>query len=265
VEATSEEIALAERARLNYFNYFTEVEEEFVRRRGKPLLISPMDWALVESWKNAGIPLHLVLRAINQAFDSYDSRPRKYRKVNSMFYCQQEVESLYAEYRLAQVGASLNETGRVEIQPGDSSRRKSKQQAPPFPKNLLMEFLDRSDKELAQAESVARIADRSPVVVALERARTRLKEIRDYVEASTTADAEAIEKDLDAIDRLILESLIKTGGESVITALRNEAASQLRAYRVKMDKSIYEQTLQNFVSRRLREANRVPRLSLFYI
>src|SRR4029078_3555865 len=90
--------------RLNYFNYFTEVEEEFVRRRGKPLLVSPLAWALIESWKNAGIPLHIVLRAINKSFDAYDARPRKYRKVNSVFYCQQEVEASFAEYRLAQVG-----------------------------------------------------------------------------------------------------------------------------------------------------------------
>jgi hypothetical protein len=90
--------------RLNYFNYFTEVEEEFGPPACKPLLISPMDWALVESWKNAGIPLHIVLRAINQAFDAYDARAQKYRKVNSIFYCQQQVESTFADYRLAQVG-----------------------------------------------------------------------------------------------------------------------------------------------------------------
>lgn len=263
MEATSEEIGPRHSQRLNYFNYFTEVEEEFVRRRGKPLLISPMDWALVESWKNAGIPLHLVLRAINQAFDSYDSRPRKYRKVNSMFYCQQEVESLYAEYRLAQVGAGPNETQpQIETTP---SRRKGKQQAVPFPKDLLVEFLDRSDRELGAAESVAKSADRPLVIVAVERARARLKEIKEHVESSAVANAEAIEKDLDAIDRMMLESLIKTSGESLITEMRAEAASQLRAYRTRMDRSIYEQTLQNFVFRRLREINRVPRLSLFYI
>ena len=83
--------------RLNYFNYFTEVEEEFVRRRGKQLLISPMDWALVESWKDAGIPLHIVLRSINESFDSYDARAQKHRKVNSIFYCQQAVEGLLVQ------------------------------------------------------------------------------------------------------------------------------------------------------------------------
>ena len=273
MEATSEEIWTRRTERLNYFNYFTEVEEEFVRRRGKPLLISPMDWALVESWKSAGIPLHLVIRAINQAFDSYDSRPRKYRKINSIFYCQQEVESLYAEYRLSQVGAGQNQTApQLGTTPPETtssetapSRRKGKQQAPPFPKELLVEFLERSDQELALAETAARSADRSLVIVAVERARARLKEMSEYVGASIVADAEAIEKDLDAIDRMILESLIKSVGEARIAEIRAEAAGQLQAYRAKMDKSIYEQTLQNFVSRRLRETNRVPRLSLFYM
>ena len=104
MDSIDEESGATATDRLNYFNYFTEVEEEFVRRRGKPLLVSPMDWALIESWKNAGIPLHIVLRAINRAFDAYDARPRRYRKVNSVFYCQQEVESSFADYRLAQVG-----------------------------------------------------------------------------------------------------------------------------------------------------------------
>src|SRR6266536_1694176 len=63
--------------RLNYFNYFTEVEDAFVRRRAKHLFLSPMDWALIESWKELGIPLHIVLRGIEKAFDSWEAKPRK--------------------------------------------------------------------------------------------------------------------------------------------------------------------------------------------
>ena len=44
---------------MNYFNYFTEIEDAFVRRRGKHLLLSPMDWALIESWKELKVPLHV--------------------------------------------------------------------------------------------------------------------------------------------------------------------------------------------------------------
>lgn len=250
--------------RLNYFNYFTEVEEEFVRRRGKPLLISPMDWALIESWKIAGIPLHIVLRAINSSFDSYDARPRKYRKVNSVFYCQQEVESLFSEYRLAQVGAARGDAAS-QAEKAAASTAASSAPAPPFSKQTLLDFLSRSVAELSEAARLASDCDRSVMQDAIKRAQARLTEIISEVEGSARFNAEAIERDLDAIDRVIVESAAATCGSVEIEAMRAEAESQLYPYRNKMDKTIYEQTMQNFIRRRLREMNQVPRLSLFYM
>ncbi len=75
----------------NYFNYFTEIEELFQRRRGTGLLLSTLDWALIETWKDAGIPLEAVLRGIDSTFDTYDRRPVKTKKINSLAYCSQEV------------------------------------------------------------------------------------------------------------------------------------------------------------------------------
>ena len=249
--------------RLNYFNYFTEVEEEFVRRRGKPLLVSPMDWALIESWKNAGIPLHIVLRAINSAFDAYDARPRKYRKVNSVFYCQQEVESSFADYRLAQVGSPAEDE---KEKPGRKKSKEAQAEAvEAFPKPVLLDFLARSDSELKAAAALAESAARKEIESAIERARARLIEIAREVEISTQVNAEAIERDLDAIDRMILHAAIKSVGEEGVESIRRDAETQLQPYRKKMDKAIYQQTVQNFVSRRLRETNNVPRLSLFYL
>src|SRR5215213_7623533 len=92
-------------AALNYFNYFTEIEDAFVRRRGKHLFLSPIDWALMETWKQQGIPLHIVLRGVEKSFDSYEARPRK-RTVKTLLYCQEEVESQYAEWVEAHVGSS---------------------------------------------------------------------------------------------------------------------------------------------------------------
>ncbi|MFL6277197.1 MAG: hypothetical protein ACJ74G_18590 [Blastocatellia bacterium] len=249
--------------RLNYFNYFTEVEEEFVRRRGKPMLVSPLDWALIESWKSAGIPLHVVLRAINKSFDSYDSRARKYRKVNSIFYCQQEVEASFAEYRLAQVGgAPAGSITEIE-EPATSAAER--QTVEPFPKPVLLDFLSRSDGELRAAAALAQEGQRGEVESAIERARARLAEIRATIEQATRANAEAIEHDLDAIDRMLLASARRALGDDDFAYLRQEAEAQLQAYRKKMNKAIYEQTLENFVARRLRESNGLPRLSLFYI
>ncbi|PYV35697.1 MAG: hypothetical protein DMG22_01635 [Acidobacteria bacterium] len=42
------------------FKYFAEIEECFQRARGTPTLLSPLDWALIESWKDAGVPLEAV-------------------------------------------------------------------------------------------------------------------------------------------------------------------------------------------------------------
>jgi len=69
---------------MNYFNYFTEIENEFVRQRGTHLLISPLDWTLIETWKQRGLPLQVVLRGIGSAFESYRARPQRGRKVNSL-------------------------------------------------------------------------------------------------------------------------------------------------------------------------------------
>ena len=260
---SDEESGASPTERLNYFNYFTEVEEEFVRRRGKPLLISPLDWALIESWKSAGIPLHVVLRAINQAFDAYDARPRKHRKVNSVFYCQQEVESTYADYRLAQVGAgSAGGHEKSQSRPGSSTE---KEPDTPFPASVLIEFLARSGEELQRAASLASESDRPEVERAIDRARARLLEITREIEISSHVNSEAIERDLDAIDRIMIDSAISTFGAGGVERIRAEAEAQLSPYRKKMDKSIYEQTVENFVSRRLREMINVPRLSLFYL
>ena len=90
----------------NYFNYFTEIEEHFQKRRGTILLLSTLDWALIETWKDAGIPLEAVLRGIDTAFDHYDKRPSKTRKVNSIAYCSQEVLAAAEQMKQAAVGAA---------------------------------------------------------------------------------------------------------------------------------------------------------------
>ena len=94
----------------NYFNYFTEIEEQFLRRRGGGLLLTTLDWALIETWKDAGIPLQAALRGIDAAFDRYDARPSKAKKVNSLAYCSQEVLAAAEDMKEAAVGAAAAES-----------------------------------------------------------------------------------------------------------------------------------------------------------
>src|ERR1700684_4577603 len=98
----------------NYFNYFTEIEEQFLRRRGGGLLLTTLDWALIETWKDAGIPLEAALRGIDAAFDRYDLRTSKTKKVNSLAYCSQEVLSAAEDMKEAAVGSSASSPASSE-------------------------------------------------------------------------------------------------------------------------------------------------------
>src|SRR6202023_2888424 len=99
----------------NYINYFTEIEEHFQRRRGSLLLLSTLDWALVDSWRESGVPLPAVLRGIDAAFDKYEQRQTKagqsrgrLRKVNGLAWCAQAVmEAVQAMQEAAVGGAPL--------------------------------------------------------------------------------------------------------------------------------------------------------------
>src|SRR5579875_576565 len=94
----------------NYFHYFTEIEDRFSKRRGSLLLLSTLDWALIETWREAGVPLEAVLRGIDAAFDRYESRSARangrLRKVNGLAWCAQAVMSAAEEMVEASTGAA---------------------------------------------------------------------------------------------------------------------------------------------------------------
>src|SRR5688572_13721631 len=131
---------------LNYFDYFTEIEDTFVRRRGKHLLLSSVDWALIESWKEMGVPLHVALRGIEQAFDSYEAKPRK-RSVKTLLYCQEEVEAQYAEWLESRVGASDSEGDPTGKTVSEASEKNCATGAP-FSRDVILEYLHRGRSEL---------------------------------------------------------------------------------------------------------------------
>ena len=90
---------------MNYFNYFSEIEDAFVRRRGKHLIISSRDWTLIEAWLDRGIPLHIVIRAIDVVFDERAKRPGE-GMISSLGYCKGEVERQFLGWSASQVGKS---------------------------------------------------------------------------------------------------------------------------------------------------------------
>ena len=239
---------------LNYFNYFTEIEDAFVRRRGKHLLISSLDWALIESWKEMQIPLHIALRGIEKAFDSWESKPRK-RSVKSLLYCQEEVEAQYAEWLESRVGDGNTTASDVE----DAS------EGTPFSRTAMLEHLQRGRAELSLALKQRTMSAADDFSEALKRSEALLVALEKEVATSVSPNAQKLEQSLTGLERMLSEAIRAVAADEKLATYEKEVAQQLKPYRKHMDKAVYEQTLDNLLMKRLREQYGVPRLSLFYL
>lgn len=247
---------------MNYFNYFTEIEDTFVRRRGKHLLLSPMDWALIESWKEMGVPLHIALRGIEQAFDSYEAKPRK-RSVKTLLYCQEEVEAQYAEWLETRVGA-----GEGNAEQSDATELADQQQpgaTTPFARPIVLQHLQRVRAELLS--TLRRRKDSGPDGLgdALERAAGLIEELEQDFAGSTLANTQQLEVSLTGIERMLNEALRSAVDPETVAANHREVKAQLRPYKSHMEPAAYELTFDNLLLKRLRDLFEIPRLSLFYL
>jgi hypothetical protein len=234
---------------LNYFNYFTEIEDAFVRRRGKHLFLSPIDWALMETWKEQGIPLHIVLRGVEKSFDSYEARPRK-RTVKTLLYCQEEIEAQYAEWVEAHVGSST-----TSAEPESDKT--------PFSFAAISEHLQRSRNELFELAKSRKQDD--DFAEALKRAAGLLADIEKDFASGATLDTRKLEDSLTGLERMLNDSMLSAAGSSTLNEFKKGVKDQLKPYRAQMDAAAYEQTFDNLLLKRLREQFAVPRLSLFFV
>jgi hypothetical protein len=241
---------------LNYFNYFTEIEDAFVRRRGKHLLISSIDWALIETWKEMGIPLHVALRGIEKAFDSWESKPRK-RSIKGLLYCQEEVEAQFAEWREARVGAAESEEER---QSEDEPREDG-----PFTRASILEHLQRGRTGLVAARERRMKTGADDFSDALERAIALVADLEEDLATVTPIDAQKLEISLTGVERMLSDSVRSVAGAGELATIEREVKAQLKPYRKQMESAAYQQTVDNLMLKRLREQYGLPRLSLFYL
>ncbi len=225
----------------NYFNYFTEIEDRFQQRRGSLLLLSTLDWALIETWKEAGIPLEAVLRGIDAAFDRYEQRKQKTRKVNSLAYCAQEVLAAAEEMKEAAVGTARNEPAGLD-------------------KGEIAAYLERN---AAALESAAAGMPESARGLAREAAKT----LRDLAAGILTVQTplEDLERRLTVIEEKLFAALLAATPDEDLVTVRADAARELAPYRRNMPAAQIEQLQKQYVHKRLLEKYGVPRLSLFYM
>jgi DNA-binding transcriptional MerR regulator len=231
----------------NYFNYFTEIEEQFQRRRGGILLLSTLDWALIETWKDAGIPLEAVLRGIDAAFDRYEQRASKTKKVNSLAYCSQEVLAAAEDMKEAAVGTSApqkRETG--------------------FDVKEIASFLRKISGEVRAAKLPSKPGI-SPETVARD-AASQLEEMASDVESkSSSLRLETLERRLTLLEEKLCAILLAAVPDEEVIAVRAQADRELAPYRSKMPAAQIEQLQKQYAHKRLLEKFGVPRLSLFYM
>jgi hypothetical protein len=246
--------------KMNYFNYYTEIEDEFVKRRGSHLWVSPLDWSLIETWKQRGVPLHIVLRGIKSSFDSYDHRLSRGRKVNSLFYCQQEIEAIFLEYRESRVGSNVDPPAGAGQQPDERSGPK---ESSAFSPKAIIDYLS---ENLGTFERLSKqFSEEKILAETFERTMMRLDRVIEDLLTNANISLESLETDLTMIEKVILDGLKESADEEFLEQLQKEGNRQLRGYKQTMEKEIYQQTLDNFIARRLREQYQVPRLSLFYL
>jgi len=245
---------------MNYYNYFTEVEEHFVRRRGKHLLVSPMDWHLIASWRNAGVPLNVALRGIDIAMDGYFARnTRGASKVNSLCYCHDAVMEAYAGYLESRVGEAAPEEGeKTAVVDAPNSTEEE------FGKDAVLSFLS---EKISEIESLFTKQYELCATENISRALSRLREIALDVKSGSKPDTEALERDMGIIDCLLCEELWTWLGDEEKEAWEREAKNDkiLKVYKKQLPKENFEKMRENYFRDKTRKKFHIGELSIFRI
>jgi len=216
---------------VNYFNYFTEIEEHFQRARGTSLfLLSPLDWALIESWNNSGVPLEAVLRGIDAAFEKWRSRKVKTQMVNSLAFCTQAVMT------------------EAQIMAGTVAPKREPA-PPPFPPDALRDYMETNAAALPAG--YGEIAD-------------SLRRLAAEVEQHYS-DLEGLEQRLTVLEEKMMAVARTSQTEEQLLESRQELDRQLRPYRGKMTADQLSMLEKQYLERHLLERTKLPRLSLFYM
>jgi hypothetical protein len=237
---------------MNYYNYFTEIENHFVKRRGKNLLISPMDWNLIAVWREAGVPLQVALRGIDIAMDGFLSRQhRGNSKVNTLCYCHDSVMAEFAGYQESRVGESSEDKT-----PDDSSEKNHSGQAE------AQAFLLQRINEI-KSLSAKYLGERA--LAGVQRALERLDEILKHLETSSDVDLEALERDLGIVDGILMEELSPEVLPEKMAEWENEAKAELKIYKKRLPKKTFERIHRNFINSRIRQHFDIGELSVFHL
>ncbi len=257
----------------NYFNYYTEIEEYFWRKRGAHVLVSPLDWAIVETWQKAGIPLEAVLAGIDAAFESYarSRRGAAGRPLKSLAYCVDAVLEAAEQHAEAAAGKGPEAAG------GGTGKRTGN--AAPFSREELRAYFLRNAEKLTKAaeafpgtagelarrcqETAARLGELPSLVETEERGAGAASSAPTI--ARVTLDLEDLERRLTVLEEKLAAAVTAAADEETMLEARREIDRALAPYRRKMTPEQLAQLERQYLQKRLFEKYRIPRLSLFYL
>jgi hypothetical protein len=233
----------------NYFNYFTEIEERFQQRRGSLLMLSTLDWALIETWREAGVPLEAVLRGIDNAFDKHDAKKLRSSvrtpKINGLAWCAQSVMEAVEQAMDASIGATPA-AAREPLESGFETERVAK-------------YLEQNASLLEEAKLAP------PAKAVANEVGARLRALAAGLSAEPAPSLEVLDRTLSVLEEKLFAALLTSASEEDLVALREQAARELAPYRGKMQAVQIKQVQQQFLQKKLLDACKLPRLSLFYM
>jgi hypothetical protein len=232
----------------NYFNYFTEIEEYFWKKRGAHLLVSPLDWAIMETWQKAGVPLEAALKGIDSAFESYQrSRRGANKPLKSLAYCTDAVLEAAEATNDAAAGAVREKAPATE----------------PFRRADLLSYFRKNGQQLTKAAE--RVKRAQPAVAALiQDVAKSLQASAVLLDAPGHLDLEDMERRLTILDDKLHAALLSHASEELMLKIRREVDSQLATYRRKMKAEQLALVEKQYLRKRLLDDYQLPRMSLFY-
>ncbi len=225
----------------NYFNYFTEIEECFVKRRGKNLLVSTMDWCLIELWKNSNIPLHVVLRGIDRSFESAEKKHKK--PPHTLFYCHPAVIDALEEYERVSVGA-----------PGDQQSSRIGPAQVAISRQMVSDYLGGLEDLLRACETEG-----------FDQIAGRLSSLRREVLQGECVNYETVDADLARIGEIVADTLRKTIAEEKFEDLKNQVRQQMKMYKRRLSHEMYRRLKKSCMDRKIRELHKFPEFTLFQL
>ncbi|HEY4355310.1 MAG TPA: hypothetical protein VGN16_06160 [Acidobacteriaceae bacterium] len=236
---------------MNYFQYFSEIEDRFNRRRGSLLLLSTLDWALIETWREAGVPLEAVLRGIDDAFDKYDLRltraKGRMRKVNGLAWCSQAVMQAAEEMAEAAIGSA-------QTKPATEARESG------FEVERVAAFLESNAGTIEAATLPEAGADALRLATAL-----RLRELAAAMRSAEPTALDDLDRTLTVLEERLFAAVMSSAPEAEMVQLREQADRELTPYKSRMNVTQIRQVQAQFLQKRLLEGRGLPRLSLFYM